>query len=551
MQKQKRRAEQAVRGGRMTRTMCMAAVAVVTAAAGAGCGSSKSSQEGGGGATAQASFYTGGTPGGTPVRGGTAVVDSAEAPASLDPLLSVTPGDDRPSAAIFDTLVEFMPGSKQIQPALAKSWEISPNAMTFTFHIRPGVRFSNGEPLTGQDVVYSLSRVKNLSNSVCRYLTTQWKSIALTGSMTVRMQLGKPDPSLVEQINVPCFGIVPEKVLRHESEQQFAQHPIGTGPFTLKSTNAGNTTVALARNPDFWRGGGQPYLNELVFNQVESDNARVLAVRSGTATLDIGVPYSQVSALRGTPGVRMVIQPLWGASVEPINDVKAPLNETNVRRALAFATPTNAIIRSVYKKYAVQANSIVGVMEYWDAKVPSYTYDIAKAKELLKTTSVPHGFSTTILAPAGDSSDELIATILQSSWAQIGVHVDVHTVDPTTLNDDLFAGKYDVVIVPPEEFVNEDYNSILPDEAYLIGASLPAEQPSSRLKAHLLTALTTLSGATREKLAQEIQREASWEEPFYLPMINLAELNLASTSLHGYQVLLNAHTRFEQMWLAH
>jgi peptide/nickel transport system substrate-binding protein len=551
MQKQERHSGRTVRGGRMMRTVCIVAVAIVTAAVAAGCGSSKSSQAGSGGATAQASFYTGGTPGGTPVRGGTVVVDSAEAPASLDPLLSVTPGDDRPSTAIFDTLIEFMPGSKQVQPALAKSWEISPSATTFTFHIRPGVRFSNGEPLTGKDVVYSLSRVKNLSNSVCRYLTTEWKSITLTGPMTVQMQLGKPDPSLVEQINVPCFGIVPEKVLRSESEQQFAQHPVGTGPFTLKSTNAGNTTVALVRNPDFWRGGGQPYLNELVFNQVESDNARILAVRSGTATLDIGVPYSQVSALRSTPGVRMVIQPLWGASIEPVNDVKAPLNETNVRRALAYVTPTNAIIKSVYKGYAVQANSIVGVMEYWDAKVPSFTYDVAKAKELLKTTSVPHGFSTTILAPAGDSSDELIATILQSAWAKIGVHVDVHTVDPTTLNDDLFAGKYDVVIVPPEEFVNEDYNSILPDEAYLIGASLPTEQPSSQLKAHLLTALTTLSGATREKLAQEIQREASWEEPFYLPMINLSELNLASTSLRGYQVLLNAHTRFEQVWLAH
>ncbi|MFZ2051329.1 MAG: ABC transporter substrate-binding protein, partial [Solirubrobacteraceae bacterium] len=193
-------------------------MAVVTAAVAVGCGSSKPGQAGGGGATAQASFYTGGTPGGTPVRGGTVVVDSAEAPASLDPLLSVTPGDDRPSAAIFDTLVEFMPGSKQVQPALAKSWKISPNAMTFTFHIRPGVRFSNGEPLTGKDVVYSLSRTKNLPNSVCRYLTTEWKSVTLTWPMTVQMQLGKPYPSLVEQINVPCFGIVHEKVVLHESE---------------------------------------------------------------------------------------------------------------------------------------------------------------------------------------------------------------------------------------------------------------------------------------------------------------------------------------------
>lgn len=551
MRNEDRLADWRARGGRRGRIAFVAVAAVVTALAGAGCGSSKPGQTGNGATGTQSSFYTGGTPGGTPVRGGKVVVDEAEAPSSLDPLLSVTPGDDRPSVSIFDTLVELMPGSNQVQAALAQSWEVAPDAMTFTFHIRSGVRFSNGEPLTGKDVMYSLSRVKNLPTAICKYLTTNWKSIALTGPMTVRMRLTKPDPDLVEQINVPCFGIVPEKVVKRESEKQFAQHPIGTGPFVLKSTNAGNTTVALVRNPSFWRGNGQPYLNELVFNQVESDNARILAVRSGTATLDIAVPYSQVSSLRSTPGVRMAIQPLWGASIEPINDTKPPLNEVNVRRALAYATPMKEIIKSVYKGYAVQANSIVGVMKYWDPKVPSFPYDVAKAKALLKTTSVPSGFSLTLNVPGGNSAQELIGTILQSSWAQIGVHVSIHTVDATTLNDNLFAGKYDAEIIPPEEFVNEDYDGILPDEAYLYGTSVPGEQPSSKLKTHLREALAAVPQAQRQRLARQIQYESAWEAPFYLPMIDLSALNLASTSLRGFSMLPNAHTRWEQVWLAH
>jgi peptide/nickel transport system substrate-binding protein len=526
--------------------LAFAALAVPVFASGCGASSTGSSSTGSGDAKG---FYTGGTPGGKPEMGGTLTIVSAEAPASMDPATVAPPGTARPSVSIFDTLAELMPGSKEPQPALAKSWKATHNYRTYTFQIRPGVEFSNGEELTAEDVVYSLLRDKNLPISVCApYIANLTKATA-TGPMTVEMNFKEPEPVLIGLLSLPCFGVVPKAVVEKDGQKKFAEHPVGTGPFMVTSTTPGNSKVTMVKNPHFWRKG-LPYLDGLVYSQIENDNSRILAVRSGAAQLAIAVPYSQVASLESTPNVQMVIAPIWGAWINPMNTTQAPLNDPVVRRALLYATPYKPIIEAVFKGLAAQANSVVGEMKYWTPGVQPYPYDPEKAKALLKQAGQGSGFDLTIEVQGGETNGELLASILQSAWGEVGVHVSVQTLSSASLFANLFAGKFQMQIIPTESTVNELYDPAPSLAFYLGGASIPTVKPSAALKSLLTKASSTTDQTERGKLFEEVQRKSYAEEPNWLPITNLAALNLASSSVRNYSVLLNGHSRMEEVWLA-
>jgi peptide/nickel transport system substrate-binding protein len=545
-----------IRGKRaLTATMrrtALAAAVMAVAAVSAGCGSSSPKGSNTSSTPGKSSLYTGWPTGGTPVRGGRVVIDGPEAPAGFLPYKDITASAQQMMYQIYDQLVELVPGKGPgsqpvLAPGLASSWTINSSHTIFTFHIRAGVRFSNGEPLTGEDVVFSLKH-ESAPTSAAYPFTTTWKKISLITPMTVRIVLSKPSNAMLEYLDGGFFGIFSKGAFEHEGAKAFELHPIGTGAFMLKSATTGFTSTTLARNPSYWRTG-QPYLNEVVFNQVESDNARVLAARSGSATIAQQVPYGQVASLKSVPGVKMLIGPLWGGSYNLFNRAKTPFNDTNVRRALLYATPTDEIIKSVYDGLGTPVNSLWGEFKYVDPSQPRYLYDVAKAKELLKQTSVPHGFDLTIDVSSGDTQGELMASILQSSWGKLGIHATIQTLPPTTLNANFLAGKYQFDVFPVEVGYSI-YHS--PDTiGFYFDNSEPGFGPpaSARFVARLNEADASTSETVRQKLFRELQREGYWEEALWLPVTTLVSLNLVNDSVRGFEVLPTSTVRLEQVWL--
>lgn len=522
----------------------------------AGCGGSTVTGAGvDGGQHSEASFYTGGTPGGTPVRGGTVVIDRPEAPTSLDPLEAGLPGETVMALAVFDQLAETFPGSdKEPQPALARSWSVSPDGLTVTLHIREGVEFSDGEPLTGEDVVYSLDRLASPA-AITHYLSALWTKVTLAGPMTVVIHLKKPTPALIDDLSISSNSIVPKKLIEREGQKQFARHPIGTGPFMVTSTTPGNTTVKMVRNPHYWRHG-EPYLDGLVWNQVAEANARMLAVRSGAATVATNLPFSQATSLKQTPGVRLLVQPFSGSLWEIVNNAVHPFNEINVRRALAYATPREAIIKSVYSGLGEPSNNVFGSqVKYWDPSVPAFPYDIAKAKELLRRSSVPNGFDMTILIPNSEPELALIASIEQSSWAKIGVHVKVESLDVTSAISRWLTQKYQVFIPTTETSIVESPGPDQPAlecEDFIDGGirSCFSNYNSPKAIALVRRAITSQSESERKKLFGELQYLVNFTEAGHLSIAFIPRLTLVAPSLRGFSVPPTGYFRMEQAWLA-
>ena len=519
--------------------MAVAAMFVVSA-----CGGASSLSPG----SHAASVYTGGAPGGTPVHGGTATVDSAEAPASLDPITINAPGTINPSVAIFDTLVELVPGNTEPQPALATSWSVNKAGTLYTFHLREGVDFSNGQPLTAKDVIFSLERART-SPGGCEPLAQPWKQLSTPSPTTVQLRLRAPYPTLIDSLTVPCFAVISSDAFKHEGAKQFGLHPVGTGPFMLESATPGFTAVTVVRNPHYWRSG-QPYLNSVVFNQVENQNSRILAVRSGAASIALGIPYSQVATLKSTPGVRMLVQPLWGSSLNVVNTRSTPLNQINVRKALEYAIPYQQIIKSIFKGLGQQSNSIWGTdMKYWDSSVPYFNYDVAKAKQLLRSSSVPNGFNLTLDVESGESANELMASILQSSWAQMGVHVKVQTLPFATLLTDAVSGKFAIAMFPLESAGNFFYDPNQAATDYLDAPELPPT--SLKLKAMIEKVTVTQPASEREALFHQIQRLSYAEEAFFQPIVTLTALSLTTDAIHNFSVLPSTYMRMNEVWVQH
>jgi peptide/nickel transport system substrate-binding protein len=536
---------------KMVRRNVIAALGVATALAVAGCGGGGSTSSKTTGLTK--SIYTAGTPGGTPVHGGTVTIARPEAPESMDPLTVGPPGESDLEVAIFDQLTESFAPSEEPQPALAQSWSTSTDGKTITFHIRSGVQFSNGEPLTAEDVLYSLNRL-TLPNASDHFLSTLWEKVSSPAPLTVVVQLKKPTPAFVDDVSYVGASIVPKRLIEHEGQKAFAVHPVGSGPFEISSANPGNTTVTMVRNPHYWRPG-LPYLEKLVWNQVTEANSRVLAVRSGAATIATDAAFSQVATLRSTPGVRLLVEPLSGSAEEIFNDAAHPFNEVNVRRAIAYATPVSSIIKSVYGGLGLPSNDVFGNMvKYWDPHAPYFPYDIAKAKELLKGTSVPNGFNMTILIPAGEPELALTAAIEQNAWSQIGVHAKIETLQPSSAFSNYFAGKYQFFIEPPEGSVIETH---FPDSPSLQAEDYPdsgtkssgSNYNSPKATELIRKAVTTQSESEREKLFGEIQELVNFKEAGYLSIAFLPKLTLVSDKLRGFEVPPTGYYRMERAWL--
>jgi peptide/nickel transport system substrate-binding protein len=525
-----------------------ASVALVVGATGClGDGGNDASSNPGAGA---GGFYTGGVPGDDPHRGG--VLKFAISPAymvnSLDPASGAQPWIH---PQIFDQLVTFVPGSEKPQPALAESWKISKDGLTYDFRLRADVRFSNGQPLTAEDVAFSLRRLTTPVNQSGQFIFPDtFKSIDVVDKHRVRFVLNKPVAAMLYYLGNPVLSIVPKSVVSKIGAAKFAQEPIGSGPFTVKSYNAGKS-LELVRNPDYWRSG-RPYLDGVNYTVTGDANQRVLSVRSNQADVADSIPYAQIGQLVDTPGVVMSIQRFYGVDDVFWNTSKAPLSDVKVRQALAYATPIKDIIESVYHGYAEPANTIMPKMSYWDKSAPYYSYNLEKAKKLLAESSVPDGFSVELSIGGGDPDSSLLATILQSAWQKIGVKAKIRQSEVNALLADLFAGKYEISVLPHGFFTND---VAAPDNAgqlvydYETGTNGLASFYNNPSQTRRYRQAAASSDESLRKRNYRKLQEVSQEQAQLLPVAFVPVTYLLSPHVRNFTALGSGLVHFDRVYL--
>jgi peptide/nickel transport system substrate-binding protein len=333
-------------------------------------------------------------------------------------------------ANVYDGLLRVTKDGASVEPALATTWDTSADGLTWTFNLRPGVVFSDGTPLTSNDVKVSLDLARAGQRSVWKDNYKAIKEIQTPDPLTVNIILTDPHAPLLSELAMfPAWIMQADMATATDAagyDDLMAWASRGTGGYYTESWKKGDPVI-LKRNPYYWKG--TPTVDEVDIEYVPDDNTRVLKLQGGETDIIDFVPFSQIDALNAQPGVKAQLFPIQQVTMVILNVTKPPLNDVNVRQALNYATDKNAIIKSVFFGQAQPMNAPIPLGTYVDKESPGYPFDLEKAKALMAASSVPNGFTLPMIVSNNNQDRINTAIILKDEWAKIGVNVEVQQLE--------------------------------------------------------------------------------------------------------------------------
>ncbi|MFI5034968.1 MAG: ABC transporter substrate-binding protein [Acidimicrobiales bacterium] len=477
---------------------------------------------------------------GTPVKGGSLVYARQTGPVTLNTFYPTNGnGDIFADTLLYQGLV--MPDPKgttqNVVPAVASSWTVSSDGLTYLFHLRPGIKFSNGSPVTAADVVFSLDYFANPKLDETAVLAGGFKSASVVNASTVKMTLSAPTPGILYNMSIFDAFIVP-KVLVQKEGKSFWNNPVGTGPFKLSKWVRGSS-ITFVRNKYYWEPG-LPYLDSVTYQYASNDNTRLLDVQNGQAQIADGIPFNQVQTVKSSANLTLQSAkvPYWVGLW--LNLQRKPLADLNVRLAMQYAIDKPQINTSVFQGLGTIPNSVLPQLKF-DAPnsvVKPYPYDLAMAKSFMAKSAYPKGFSVTLQYPSGYAEYTNLVLILQSELAAIGIKVKLVALDQATMTSLYMKGKYDLTF-PYAEFTSD---VTVPDEyatfvtTYGGGGYSFFSWWNDPTIAKMVTTFThTPSEASRATQWPKIQAAMMAQTPFInimdLPFLNAHGNNVCGTYL--------------------
>jgi ABC-type transport system substrate-binding protein len=437
----------------------------------------------------------------------TMVIAVPVGPDALDPIASTNYNFDAMVwSTVYDTLVSTTV-SGDIVPRLATKWTASPTAKTYTFFLRHGVRFQNGDSLTARDVVYSLNRAMGKGVPMVKQRFTNIAKITAKGSFVVTVNLKTPDFEFLHTIGDPTgLGVV---ILDHKYGGNLATHPMGSGPYRFVSW-APNSQLVLERNDAFWNKSELPKYKTLKVRVIPQDASQVAALNSGDVSVIQPTEIATVNTLRKNKSMSVVGYPngaFW-ITISRIGNT-AP---DGVAKAIALSIDRPALAKTTYLGEAKPGSTASPFLSYAlpISKLPNYHQDIAKAKQLLAAAGFPNGIDLSLTWPSRPPYKTSFFEVLQSSLAQAGIRVTLQPLDEQAWEGKLLNAKYDISAVDEVWFANP-LRYVLPRTGW--------QAPPETIVPSLPALLTQFSAAPtktqRAAVFQKIQKlEAETAYPF-------------------------------------
>ena len=473
------------------------------------------------------------TPGGT-LRFGRAV-DSD----NLDPVTNDGNVNIWYFMSIYDQLVRVGPDGISLVPALAESWDVSEDGLTYTFHLRPNVLFSDGTPMTSADVLYSWVRAANDPEKIWTFTLTalkrdadgQVEGISTPDDETVVVELAQPWSPFLSDVAMFNMSVISE-AFAAGNEERLTQECMGTGPFAFAEWNKGES-LRLVKNANYWEEG-LPLLDEVVVSVVPDDNARILQLQGGELDGMKDVPFSRVPDLQLDPNLKVYQFPSTETRYITLNTRNAPLDDPFARRALQYATDRQTLVDVVLFGLGIPATSFMpkGAL-YWNDTLEPYAYDPARAQEELAQSQTPEGFPLELKILGGSADEETLATALKDMWSQIGVEVTIAPTEGSVLDEDYNSQNFQAMtrywtndIIDPDELVAY---AVLPEssEAFQTGWNNEEAQELAREGA------AEPDPAKREEMYFRIQ-EIYHEESPMLALYYAPYVDVTSTRIHNF-----------------
>lgn len=371
-------------------------------------------------------------------------------PPSLDPVHITDTVSHAVASELFDGLVTFDQDLK-IRPAIARQWAISRGGRTYTFELRPGVRFHNGRAVTAEDFRYSFERLLHPDTRSERtwileklhgageFMAGKTRSlpgIEVLGPHKLRLVLEHPFAPFLAVLAYPSASVVPREAIERWG-REFSTHPVGTGPFRFQEWRH-DDRVVLGANPDYFDGA--PYLNRIVFRVIPDEMTRFQEFKAGTLE-HTDIPTGLFRMVRADPslGTMLASRPSMGVNAIQFNLERPPFRgNRSLRRAFNYAVDKEAIANVILEGRVEPARSILppGMFAH-NPELRGYPYDKEKARKLLAEAGYGEGKGippVTLYYNTG-LVNRKIAEFVQGSLRQVGVVVELRELDwPAYLN---------------------------------------------------------------------------------------------------------------------
>lgn len=345
---------------------------------------------------------------------------------SLDPYDASDTLSQNVSKSFYEGLFSFDPSMK-LKNVLATGYTVSDDGLTYTVTLRPGVKFSDGEPFNAAAVKANFERVINPDSHLTRYvLYKNIDRIEVVDDLTVKFVLKQPFSAFINQLAHPSGVMMCPKIL-NLPKKEIAFNPCGTGPYTLEKYNPAEFLV-VKKNPNYWQKG-LPKLDQITFRPVLEDATRVAMLRTGEAQYIDVVPPEQVPAIKENADLVLVSKPSVVQRQIYLNNTKKPFSDVRVRQALNYALDKEAMVKVLYKGYASPATGVAPEGIDFAKQFGSWPYDPEKAKALLKEAGYPDGFSATLWAATNSSANQKLLQFLQQQYARVGVKLQVRALE--------------------------------------------------------------------------------------------------------------------------
>ena len=356
---------------------------------------------------------------------------------------------DAVSVPIYDTLSQFKRGTTEIEPGLAESWDVSADGLTYSFHLRKGVKFHSSKAFTptrdfnADDVLFSFERqldpkhpYHKVSGGSYEYFNGMSMpdlidSIEKKDDYTVVFHLKRPEAPFIANLGMDFASIgsaeYADAMMKAGTPENFDLHPLGTGPFRLVQYQK-DAVIRYVANKDYW--GGKAAIDKLVFSITPDAAVRYAKLKAGECQV---MPYpnpADLEQMAKEPGIKLMQQEGLNVGYLAFNTEKKPFTDKKVRQALSLAINKKAIIDAVFQGSGkIAKNPIPPTMWSYNDNIKDYPYDPEAAKKLLAEAGFANGFETNIWAmpvqrPYNPNARRM-AEIIQADWAKIGVKAKI------------------------------------------------------------------------------------------------------------------------------
>ena len=439
-------------------------------------------------------------------------------PPNLDPTSGAAAAvDSIVYGNVFEGLTRITQ-SGDVAPALAESWDISPDGLSYIFHLRRGVHFHDGSRFDADDVKFSLDRaLAPDSSNAQKALLSPIRQVEVLDPYTVKLNLDRPAGTLAY-----FLGWGDAVIVAPESAATNASKPVGTGPFLFSSWRRGDS-IRLDKNPDYW--GAAARLNSVVFKFISDPAAAFASMKAGDIDAFPNYPAPEnIAEFESDPNLKVVIGATAGKVIMAINNARSPFDNRLVRVAISHAIDRSAVIdgamfgfgEPIGSHYTRQSQAYVDLTD-------RYPHDIELAKSLLAEAGYPDGFTASLRLPPrpyARRSGEVIAAQL----SKIGIRLEIENLEWAQWLDQVFRRhEFDLTII--EHIEPMDFGIYARDE-YYFGYSSP------EFKSLFAEVEVATDVIVEDDLLQRIQTKIA-ADAVNVFLLQSAQLGVWKSSLNG------------------